>query len=462
MSAANLILDTDSYKFGHYLQYPPGTAALSSYIETRGAPDLVDVQFFGLQMFLKDALARPVTRAHVEEAEAIVTAHGQPFNRAGWMHIVEAHGGFLPLVIEALPEGVVTRRGVPLVQVANTDPACAWLVSHIETALIRAVWYPSTVAGTVRRIKLALAGALERTSDTPEALLPTRLLDYGARGVASYEQAGIGGVAHLLHFTQTDTMPAIVYARRFYGAEMAGTSMPASEHSTMTAWGGDREAEAFSAMIDQFAPVGAFAVVSDSYDIATAVSETWGKRLRDKVKASGATVHIRPDSGDPIETPIQVIQQLDYRFGSTPNRKGFKVLDRAVRVIQGDGITLSDMNQILSRLEAFGYAAENISFAMGSRILQRVDRDQFGFTMKANARLDSAGKWHDVWKRPATMNVKATKAGRQAVVTGGLGLEAVRLDQLAGRENLLQPVWRNGALLKDWSLREVRARAAQA
>lgn len=460
MSAPNLILDTDSYKFGHYLQYPPGTAAISSYIETRGASDLVDVVFFGLQMFLKDALARPVTRRDVEEAEAIVTAHGQPFHRAGWMHIVEAHGGQLPLVIEALPEGMLTRRGVPLVQVVNTDPACAWLVSHIETALLRAVWYPSTVAGTVRRIKLALSAALEKTCDTPAELLPTRLLDYGARGVASYEQAGLGGMAHLLHFTQTDTMPAILYARRFYGADMAGTSLPASEHSTMTAWGGDREAEAFANMIDRFAPTGAFAVVSDSYDIATAVSEIWGKRLRDKVKASGATVHVRPDSGDPIETPIQVIQQLDYRFGSTVNRKGYKVLDRAVRVIQGDGITLSDMNQILSRLEAFGYSAENISFAMGSRILQRVDRDQFGFTMKANARLDTAGKWNDVWKRPATMNVKTTKAGRQAVVMGALGLEAVRLDQLAGRENLLQPVWRDGRLMKDWSLREVRARAA--
>ncbi|WP_245506553.1 nicotinate phosphoribosyltransferase [Rhizobium sp. PP-F2F-G48] len=459
MNWDNLILNTDSYKLSHFLQYPPETTAISSYIETRGGTDLIDVVFFGLQIFLKDVLSRPVTMSDVAEAEDIVKAHGLPFDRAGWTHIVNAHGGYLPLRIEALPEGTLTRRGIPLVQVVNTDPACWWLTSHIETALLRAVWYPSAVASNVRKVKLALRDALERTADEPELLLPSRLLDYGARGVGAFEQAGIGGAAHLVHFTGTDTLSGVLTARRCYGAAMAGRSMPASEHSTMTAWGGDREADAYANMVARFAPSGAFAVVSDSYDINQAVSFIWGKQLRDTVKASGATVYIRPDSGDPIETPVQVVQQLDYRFGATQNRKGFKVLDRCVRVIQGDGITLADMNQILSRLEAFGYSAENITFAMGGGLLQKVNRDTYAFAMKANARQDTSGRWHDVWKRPATMNVKASKAGRQAVVSGLAGLEAARLDALAGRENQLQPVWQDGRLLKDWSFEEVRARA---
>ena len=36
MNLTNLILNTDSYKFSHYLQYPPETHAISSYIEARG------------------------------------------------------------------------------------------------------------------------------------------------------------------------------------------------------------------------------------------------------------------------------------------------------------------------------------------------------------------------------------------------------------------------------------------
>ncbi|MDQ0318497.1 nicotinamide phosphoribosyltransferase [Pararhizobium capsulatum DSM 1112] len=459
MDFGNPILNTDSYKFGHFLQYPPGTRAISSYIETRGQPDEADVLFFGLQMFLKDYLARPVTRADVDEAEAIVTAHGQPFDRDGWLHIVERFGGYLPLRIEALPEGTLVRRGVPLVQVVNTDPRCFWLTSHIETALLRAVWYPSTVASQIRKLKRILQPMLEKTADNPEAVLPFSLHDFGARGATSMEQAGLGGAAHLVHFRATDTMTGILYARRYYDAAMAGLSMPASEHSTMTTWRVGGETRAYANMVDHFAAKGSVSVVSDSFDINYAVTEIWGKELREKVKASGGRVVIRPDSGDPIETPVHVVRQLDYHFGSTLNGKGYKVLHPSVRVLQGDGLSSADMGQILGRLEAFGFSAENISFAMGSGILQKVNRDTYSFAMKANGRMDDKGRWHDVFKRPATMNVKASKAGRQAVVNTALGLEAVRLADLGDRHNHLIPIWENGRLLKDWSLAEVRERA---
>ncbi len=459
MNLTNLILNTDSYKFSHFLQYPPGTRGISAYIETRGHPDQADVLFFGLQMFLKEYLGKPVTSADVDEAEVIVLAHGLPFNRAGWMRIVDYFGGYLPLEIQAVPEGTLLRRGVPMVQVVNTDPESFWLTSYIETALLRAVWYPSSVASNTRKVKQIIRPILEKTCDDPEAALPFRLHDFGARGVGALEQAGIGGAAHLVNFMGTDTVTGVLYAKRYYGAEMAGFSIPASEHSTMTAWGVEREAEAYSNMIDRFAGGGMFSVVSDSYDINYAVSEIWGEQLREKVRASGGTVVIRPDSGDPIETPVHVIKQLDYHFGSTLNGKGYKVLDKSVRVIQGDGISNADISQILGRLEAFGFSAENIAFGMGGGLLQKVNRDTYSFAMKTNARLDETGKWHDVFKRPATMNVKASKAGRQAVVNGLGGLEAARLDELKDRHNYLETVWKNGDLLRDWSFEEIRARA---
>ena len=111
------------------------------------------------------------------------------------------------------------------------------------------------------------------------------------------------------------------------------------------------------------------------------------------------------------------------------------MLDNSVRVIQGDGISPADIGLILGRLEAFGFSAENIAFGMGAGLLLRVNRDTYSFAMKANARQDIAGNWHDVYKRPATMNLKASKAGRQAVVEGYVGLEGARVDQLAGRKN---------------------------
>lgn len=228
----------------------------------------------------------------------------------------------------------------------------------------------------------------------------------------------------------------------------------------MTSWGQDREADAYANMIDKFGAKGLYAVVSDSYDINNAVAEIWGKQLKERVQTAGGTLVVRPDSGDPVETPVQVVRQLAYAFGTHLNGKGYKVLDNSVRVIQGDGISSSDIALILGRLEAFGFSAENIAFGMGAGLLQRVNRDTYSFAMKANARQDTSGTWHDVYKRPATMNLKASKAGRQAVVEGYIGLEAARVDQLAGRANMLQPVWRDGELLQDWTFDAVRARAA--
>jgi len=42
----NLILDVDSYKVSHWLQYPPETTAMYSYIESRGGKYPATV-FFG-------------------------------------------------------------------------------------------------------------------------------------------------------------------------------------------------------------------------------------------------------------------------------------------------------------------------------------------------------------------------------------------------------------------------------
>lgn len=458
MHLANPILNTDSYKLGHYLQYPPGTQAVSAYVTTRGNSSWPEVVFFGLQMFLKAYLAVPVTAADIDEAEDIAGLHGQPFNREGWEHILKVHGGYLPLRIEAIPEGTVVRREVPLVQVVNTDPQCAWLTSYIETALLRAIWYPSTIASSVRRIRQAIVPFLEKSCDEPDKLVMSRLTDFGARGVASMEQAGLGGVAHLTQFDQTDTLAGVLYARKFYGAEMAGLSVPASEHTTMTAWGQDREKDAFSNMVDRFASFGRYSVVSDSYDIHNAVSELWGKVLKSKVTGAGGTLIVRPDSGDPIDTPVQVVAQLAYAFGTHLNGKGFKVLDGNVRVLQADGLSLQDITMILGRLEGMGFSAENISFGMGSSLLQKVSRDTYSFTMKGSALQDGDGKWRDISRRPASLREKLPAPGRQAVVQDGLDILGVPLGELAGRPNLMQPVFENGTLIKEWGFEEIRSR----
>lgn len=456
----NFILNSDSYKYSHFLQYPPETTAISAYIEARRGGAYENILFFGLQMFLKDYLARAITMDDVDEAEEIITTHGLPFHRDGWETLVTRHGGKMPLLIEALPEGSLVPAGTPLVQVRNTDPDFFWLPTFIETALLRAVWYPSTVATVSHGVRKIIAASLDRTCDDATDILPFRLHDFGARGTTSAEQAGIGGVAHLVSFLGTDTVAALVYARRFYHEQMAGFSIPAAEHSTMTSWGEDRETEAYRNMLTQFGGPGKLvAVVSDSYDLYRAVKKIWGEELKGEVEATGGTLVVRPDSGDATRVPVDTIEMLGEIFGYTVNQKGFRVLNPVVRVIQGDGITPDTIRVILGRLEDHGWSAENIAFGMGAGLLQKVNRDTLRFAMKANARQDTNGDWHGINKNPKTDPGKASKRYRQAVVMKNGEPFSVPLTDLAGRENLLLPVWENGQLLRDWTFAEIRARA---
>lgn len=456
----NFILNTDSYKASHFLQYPPATTHVSSYIESRGG-SFGKTTFFGLQMFIKSQLSQPVSHADVDEARDIITAHGLPFNESGWRYIVDEHGGYLPLEIQAVAEGTVLDTGNVLVQLINTDPRCAWLTSYVETALLRGVWYPTTVATLSWHSRALIQRFMEQTSDNNEGI-EFKLHDFGARGVSSGESAALGAAAHLVSFMGTDTLAGIMAARRYYGAGMPGFSIPAAEHSTITAWGKEHESDAFANMVAQFGGNGnVFAVVSDSYDLWNAVDTIWGSELKARVETNGGTLVVRPDSGDPVSIVTEAVERLMGHFGFRVNSKGYRVLPDCVRVIQGDGISLQTIEAILRQMEARKQSADNIAFGMGGELLQKVHRDTQKFAMKASAiKLD--GFWRDVYKAPATDRGKQSKRGRLALIKDADGkVRTIREQDLGQRENLLRTVFRNGELLLEQSFDDVRETALQ-
>ena len=450
----NLILNTDSYKTSHYLQYPQGAEFVSSYIESRGGVYASTV-FFGLQMFLKEYLTKPITLADIDEAEVICTTHGVPFNRQGWLHILNAHDGYLPIEIEAVPEGTEVPTGNVLVQVVNTDPACAWLTSYVETALLRAVWYPTTVATVSKACQNVIARYLNETADNLNGLL-FKLHDFGARGASSEETVAIGGLAHLVNFMGTDSLSAIVAARRYYGADMAGFSIPAAEHSTITSWGRDGEVAAYANMLKQFGGKDKLvAVVSDSYDFWNVIDNVWGGELKEAVEATGGTLVIRPDSGDPVKMVPEAIERLMKKFGFTLNTKGYKVLPTCVRLIQGDGVCAASIEAILAEVKAKGLSADNVAFGMGGELLQKVNRDTQKFAMKASA-ICVNGQWRDVYKDPITDQGKRSKKGRLALIRVNGQFQTVNRDAISAGANELVTVFRNGKLLVEYTLAEVR------
>ncbi|WP_315386397.1 nicotinate phosphoribosyltransferase [uncultured Stenotrophomonas sp.] len=464
----NLLLNTDSYKASHWLQYPPGTDATFFYVESRGG--LYDrTVFFGLQAILKQYLSKPITHAEVDAARDLFLAHGLPFNEEGWRYIVDQHHGLMPIRIRAVPEGTVVPVHNALMTIESTDPQAFWVPSYLETMLLR-IWYPVTVATTSWHAKQTIRRFLDLTSDDPESQLPFKLHDFGSRGVSSVESAAIGGAAHLVNFQGTDTVSALLFAKAFYHDPMAGYSIPAAEHSTITSWGRENEVEAYRNMLSKFAKPGALvAVVSDSYDIYHAIRQHWGSTLRQQVIDSGAMVVIRPDSGDPVTVVLQCLELLDEAFGHTTSAKGYKVLNH-VRVIQGDGVNPDSIRAILEHITAAGYAADNVAFGMGGALLQRLDRDTQKFALKCSAaRVD--GRWIDVYKDPVTDSGKQSKRGRLRLLrhreygqfrTVSVPAEAGATEDVSlplGFEDAMVTVWENGRLIQDDNLTAIRHRA---
>jgi nicotinamide phosphoribosyltransferase len=450
----NLIMDTDSYKASHWLQYPPLTTAMYSYLESRGGRYPATV-FFGLQYILKEYLSQPVEMWMVEEAEAFFAAHGLSFNSAGWRYIVNDLGGKLPIRIKAVPEGTVVPVKQIMMSIESTDSQTFWLVSWLETLILR-VWYPITVATQSYYLKQIIWDALQATADDPAAEISFKLHDFGSRGVSSSESAAIGGMSHLVNFMGSDTVVGIRAANHYYQHPMAAFSIPAAEHSTITAWQRSGELAAYKNMLDKFAKPGAIlAVVSDSYDLWEAIDHLWGDKLKQQIIDSGATVVIRPDSGDPVSVVSEVLQRLEQRFGITINSKGYKVLNY-VRVIQGDGINPQSLAAILKASQNLGFSASNIAFGMGGALLQQVDRDTQKFAIKCSE-VTINGQNISIYKDPATDPGKRSKQGRLALVKTEAGHNTIP----AGADvvDLLVPVYENGQILQEYSLTEIRERA---
>lgn len=460
----NMVLDTDSYKLTMPFQYPPNTTQIFSYTESRGG--LYDsTVFFGLQYYLKEFLSRPITKDNIDEAEDIAHKHfGRPiFYREGWEHILNKHGGYLPLEIRAIPEGLVVPTSHFMSSVTNTDDKCQWLPTHIETGSLRTSWYGTTTATQDYHIKQLIKKNFEDTvDDENHDLLDFMLHDFGARGCSSYETSCIGGLSHLVNFRGTDTLNALRYGRKYYNEDMAGFSVPASEHSTMTAWGKAREDKAYGNMLEKFGARGQIvSIVADSYDVINAVKNIFARQYKWWIEEIGGTLVIRPDSGVPHEIVLQIVEALGATFGFTVNKKGYRVLNPCVRVLQGDGINYTSINEICVTLKFHGWSVENVRFGMGGAMLQGTNRDTQKFALKCSAALIN-GEWTDVYKDPITDSGKRSKRGIISLFkhrqTGEYLTERLNTINLIDYEDMASVVYKNGEVLIDDSLSVIRQR----
>lgn len=466
MKRENLILLADAYKYAHHKLYYPGTSYIYSYLESRGGM-FSETVFFGLQYFLKEYLkGQAFTQQDLNEADGFlkqVFGRDDVFDKTKFQYILDKYDGHLPVKIKAVKEGAVVPTCNVLMTIENTDPECYWLTNFLETLLMQ-VWYPSTVATLSFQVKEVIKRYFDETAtEGTEAGIDFVLNDFGFRGVSSVESAKLGGAAHLLNFRGSDNLAGSGMAISHYNAKQVyGLSIPATEHSICTLLGRDGELEVFKHVLSTL-PTGTIACVSDSYNIFRACEEYWGGELKELILNREGTLVIRPDSGDPVKTLLTIFDILFEQFGYTINAKGYKVLPKQVRVIQGDGVNYDAINEIYAALKASGISAENLVLGMGGALLQKVDRDTQKFALKCSSAVID-GKMVDVEKHPVEMDsegnihesFKRSKAGKLKLVKTGDVYQTENAELHPELADELQTVFENGLLIKEYGFEEIR------
>lgn len=519
----NPLLLTDFYKIGHPFQYPKGTTMVYSNLTARKSriKGIDHIVFFGLQYFIKEYLItqfnegffnRPKKEV-MEEYERVIKNTIGPL--PSYEHIAKLHDlGYLPIEIKALPEGSKVPIRTACLTIFNTNPNFAWLTNFLESLMSAIIWMPITSATIAYEYKKLFTKYLSETiGDT--SFVQWMGHDFSFRGMSGLEAAVTSGMGHLLSFTGTDTIPAILAAEKYYNSditkELIGASVPATEHSVMCAGTGvEGEFETFKRLITQTYPDGIVSIVSDTFDLWKVLTG-YMPTLKDLIMARDGKVVIRPDSGKPEDiicgtirwdnkeeweeehltckaNPVEkgVIELLWDTFGGTIVN-GYKVLDPHVGAIYGDSITPDRAREISERLISKGFAPLLV-YGIGSYTYQFNTRDTFGMAVKATY-IKIAQKKEDGFQRTVKSNEglafhfeyemeekgieifkdPVTDDGTKKSAKGLLRIEKVSLpdgtssyemfDQQSEAEEKtgeLQTVFKNGVLTKDFTFAEIR------
>ncbi len=487
MRKTNPFLLSDCYKVSHYEQYDKKTQFLySTWTPRKSKIEGIDtVVFFGLQKFIKEFLIDYFNEYFFSrDIDEVIEEYNSELSeiffvdKVNTAHIEALHKlGYLPIKIKALPEGVSVPVKTPMFTIENTHEDFYWVPSFLETLISCEIWAPCTSATIAREYKKLAILYSNNTCDNYEHI-PFQFHDFSVRGMTSIYSASSMGLGHLLSFTGSDNIPAITSMKKYYNPNhcIVGASVPATEHSVMSSYGKDNELETYRKLIEEIYPEGLISIVSDTWDLFNVVTSHLPK-LKNSIMQRNGKVVIRPDSGNPVHilcgteddcskaTTSEekgLIQLLWELFGGEINSKGYKVLDTHIGAIYGDLITLPTAKEIFDKLQKKGFASSNIVFGIGSMSYQDTTRDTFGFAMKCtHAIIDN--KELNIFKDPKTDNesLKKSNAGRLVILLDENNNLKV-IDNLNKQQsdeyenNLLQTIYLDGKLLKEYSLGDVR------
>lgn len=526
---------TDFYKWAHpHLMLDGITEMYGNFTSRHGKLSNIkgneEVTFVGLQYFIKDVLIREWNETFFSQPKEDVISEVKLIARSALgatdydtSHLEELHDlGYMPVSIKALPEGVSVPYGVAPVTFVNTVEGFGWLEGFLETSF-SCENFPIQTSATTARAYLKRTIEAFDAAGLPHDLVPFMCHDFSFRGCFGRHAAAMSGFGHLTAFAGTDTIPSILFAKKYYGAdlnsELVGASVNATEHSITTSAIAafmeedpsltklEAEVKYVEYLMEQ-APTGILSHVSDSFDFWAFVSEGL-PILKEKILGREGKLVIRPDSGDPVKvltglrifdgdsstiryTKSQVrsiaktqeydayiydgvvfeignvvdttpntyevkglIECLGDLFGTTESPTGLKLLHDNIGAIYGDSITLERQDQIISRLEAKGYAGV-VVLGIGSFSYQYITRDTHGSAVKSTFAVRD-GVEFDVCKDPVTDRKKKSAKGLLRIeLEDGKYVQYDQQTREQEQQGELREVFRDGNLLIETTLEEIR------
>lgn len=486
-SKTNPMLLIDFYKAVHAEMLPKNITKSVSYFTPRMSrvKRWDKVVMFGLQGFIKTYLIdyfneeffdKPFKEIIYEYKRIMDASLGEDAYKIDKIESLHKLG-YLPIEIVALPEGTIVPMHVPMFGITNTHKDFAWLPQSLESLISAEMWHPMLAATVGMTYRDIVNHYYDLTCDD---YIP-RSKAIGAfdfRGEECLESAVKAGAGWCLSFLNTATVPTIPYLENNYFCdctkEPVAYGSPSTEHSVMCsnyAVDGD-EITLLRRLLTEIYPNTSFSAVLDSYDYWNVIDNIL-PQLKTEIMNHNGCMLMRGDSGDCVEVVTKTVFKLWEEFGGTVNSKGYKVLDPHVKAIYGDSITVQRCEEIYKILMENGFACSNVALGVGSFSFQCIEedeelkpftRDTFSSCIKATY-CEIDGKPTPIFKNPKDGGFKKTQKGCCRVYTrcdGSIYYE----DELTWKQatdyekrgNMLIPVFKDGELLKEQSLKEVRDR----
>lgn len=483
----NPMLLIDFYKAVHAEMLPKNITKSVSYFTPRMSrvKRWDKVVMFGLQGFIKTYLIdyfneeffdKPFEEIIYEYKRIMDASLGKDAYKIDKIESLHKLG-YLPIEIVALPEGTIVPMHVPMFGITNTHKDFAWLPQSLESLISAEMWHPMLAA----TVGMTYRGIVNHYYDlTCEDNIPRSkaLGAFDFRGEECLESAVKAGAGWCLSFLNTATVPTIPYLEKNYFCDCTKESVaygsPSTEHSVMCsnyAVDGD-EITLLRRLLTEIYPNTSFSAVLDSYDYWNIIDNIL-PQLKTEIMNHNGCMLMRGDSGDCVEVVTKTVFKLWEEFGGTVNSKGYKVLDPHVKAIYGDSITVQRCEKIYRILMKNGFACSNVALGVGSFSFQCIEedgvlkpftRDTFSSCIKATY-CEIDGKATPIFKNPKDGGFKKSQKGCCRVYTrcdGSIYYE----DELTWKQatdyekrgNMLIPVFKDGELLKEQSLKEIRDR----